>query len=352
MMEKRLNDKLNPLNVNEIRDDLNLRFERLNIKSNENYENGNNQDVAFVGSLFKGKCRNCGVIGHKVRDCKNKFRQNGSQNIGNLNGGQNGRSQNNFQGNSINGAHCTYCLQPGYHKGNCFKLKNRSNHKSSTSSNDNQERTVFNSDDVVFTSIGTENNFSNDMWIFDSGARCHYFQSMEGLTDVKDIDETIKIGNSGAMQACKTGNLKCEVTQLDGRKFVVTLNNVKYVPEICSNLFSLNKALRNGFKFSNNDVIVSLTKKHVTLTFDCIIKTLDDGCVNGVMMRTISAKQGYDGFAHASIEKEKWFDINHLHRVFGHCGMETLKNTVKLYGLKYSGDSETCEECAVANTQP
>jgi hypothetical protein len=69
------------------------------------------------------------------------------------------------------------------------------------------------------------------------------------------------------------------------------------------------------------------------------------------VIRTISAKQGYDGFAHASIEKEKSFDINHLHRVFGHCGMETLKNTVTLYGLEYSGDFETCEECAVAKAQ-
>jgi hypothetical protein len=112
---------------------------------------------------------------------------------------------------------------------------------------------------------------------------------MVGLTEVKDIDKIIKIGNGGTMQSCMTGNLKCKVTQLDGRKFVVALNNVKYVPKICSNLFSLNKALRNGNKLSNNDVIVSLIKKHVTLPVDRIIKTLYDGCVTGVMMRTISA---------------------------------------------------------------
>ncbi len=72
MMEKRLNDKVNPLTVDEIRDDLNLRFERLNKKNNDN-ENEDNQDVAFFSGQFKGKCRNFGVIGHKARDCKNKF---------------------------------------------------------------------------------------------------------------------------------------------------------------------------------------------------------------------------------------------------------------------------------------
>jgi hypothetical protein len=96
MMEKWLDDKMNLRTVNEIRDDLNLRFERLNIKSNEDNENGNNQDVALFGGQFHGKCRNCGVIGHKARDCKNKFRQNGCQNSADQNGGQNGGNHNNF----------------------------------------------------------------------------------------------------------------------------------------------------------------------------------------------------------------------------------------------------------------
>jgi hypothetical protein len=71
----------------------------------------------------------------------------------------------------------------------------------------------------------------------------------------------------------------------------VTLNNVEYFPEICSNLFSVNKALKNGFKLTNDEVIVSLMKKHATLTFDQVIKTLDDGCVTGVMMRPILSER-------------------------------------------------------------
>jgi hypothetical protein len=46
MMEKRINDKINPLTVDEIRVDLNLRFERLNEKKDDN-DNEDNQDVAF-----------------------------------------------------------------------------------------------------------------------------------------------------------------------------------------------------------------------------------------------------------------------------------------------------------------
>jgi hypothetical protein len=103
-----------------------------------------------------------------------------------------------------------------------------------------------------------KNNFANDLWILDSGASCHYCRSVEGLTDVKEIDESIKIGNGDLMKATKIGNLKCEVTQINGEKFTVTLNDVRYVPSLSVNLFSLNKALKKGFKVSNDGVVVSL----------------------------------------------------------------------------------------------
>jgi hypothetical protein len=123
-----------------------------------------------------------------------------------------------------------------------------------------------------------KNNFSSEMWILDSGASCHYCRSLEELTDVKEIDESIKIGNGDSMKATKIGNLKCEVTQIDGERLIVTLNDIKYVPNLCVNLFSLNKALKKGFKVSNDGVVVSLNYNHVNLTFDCIIHATD-GCV-------------------------------------------------------------------------
>jgi hypothetical protein len=56
MMEKRVTDKSNPLTVDEIRDNLNLRFRRLNEKQNKESEIDNNQEVPFFGGQFKGKC--------------------------------------------------------------------------------------------------------------------------------------------------------------------------------------------------------------------------------------------------------------------------------------------------------
>jgi hypothetical protein len=53
MMQKRVTDKSNPLTVDEIRDFLILRFERLAEKQNEKSENDNNQEVAFSGGQSK-----------------------------------------------------------------------------------------------------------------------------------------------------------------------------------------------------------------------------------------------------------------------------------------------------------
>jgi hypothetical protein len=72
MIVTRVTGKSNPLTIDEIRDNLNLRFERLNEKQNEESKKDNNQEVAFFGGQFKGKCRNCGAIGHRAKDCRLK----------------------------------------------------------------------------------------------------------------------------------------------------------------------------------------------------------------------------------------------------------------------------------------
>jgi hypothetical protein len=143
-------------------------------------------------------------------------------------------------------------------KSNCYKLKKKSNRNTGTSNNDGQEHRIFNSNNVAFTTIAMKNNFANDLWILDSGASCHYCRSVERLTDVKKINESIKIGNSDSIKATKIEILKFEVTQINGEKFAVTLNDVTYVPSLCVNLFCLNKALKKGFKVSNDEVFVSI----------------------------------------------------------------------------------------------
>jgi hypothetical protein len=71
------------------------------------------------------------------------------------------------------------------------------------------------------------------------------------------------------------------------------------------------------------------------------------GCVTEVLMKPILSIN-INRFANVSIRNERIYDINHLHKMFGHCGQEILNNTIKMYGFKSSGSFDKCEQCAFA----
>jgi hypothetical protein len=75
-----------------------------------------------------------------------------------------------------------------------------------------------------------------------------------------------------------------------------------------------------------------------------------DGCVTRVLMMPIMS-DNINGFANASINTERSYDINHLHKVFRHCGQEILNNNVEMYGFKSSGNFDTCEQCAIVKAR-
>ena len=117
-----------PLTVEEIRGELSLRFERLNSTSMDHGEGEVLEEQALFSGKFNGKCRNCGQIGHKSFQCKNRGINNSGKNV-----------------NSSGGNFCSYCR-----KKNCFKLKKkepRNYHPSNYNSNDNRQN--YESQDAV-----------------------------------------------------------------------------------------------------------------------------------------------------------------------------------------------------------
>jgi hypothetical protein len=103
---------------------------------------------------------------------------------------------------------------------------------------------------------------------------------------------------------------------------------------------------KKGFKVSNEEVVVSLKFKNVKLTFGRVINATD-GFVTGVSMKPMMSNN-INGFSNTSISNERIYDINHLHKLFGHCGQEMINKTVKMYRLKSSGSFNQCEQCAIA----
>jgi gag-polypeptide of LTR copia-type/Zinc knuckle len=81
-LERKIEDKVDPPSIEDLREKLSLQFERLNIrKRDENVKDQDQDQALYAGGQFKGKCRSCGKIGHKAVECKlknsgNKFDQN------------------------------------------------------------------------------------------------------------------------------------------------------------------------------------------------------------------------------------------------------------------------------------
>jgi hypothetical protein len=304
MMERRVGDSERPLTVEEIRGELSLRFKRLNINKAEGEVL---EEHALLGGQFKGKCQNCGQLCHKSFQCKNCTVNNGGNN-GNSSGG---------------GIFCSFCRNSEHEKKNCFKLKKKEarNNNNPSNKNGNSNRQNYEPQDVVFTATSKNGTLSDDIWICDSGACGHY--CMNG-----DIDEKITVGNGDSMTATKVGSLERCIIQLDGSVLNITINKVKYVPKLCANLFSINKAIKNGFSLGNKGTSICLS---ASVTFDRVISTLS-GTISGIKMIGNESPVAY--VAQSNLTSVNAIDINKFHEMIGHCGTDRFKRTATIHKFK------------------
>jgi hypothetical protein len=113
----------------------------------------------------------------------------------------------------------------------------------------------------------------NKIWTGDNGASCHYGNSEEVIYNFTTISEEITVGNGNKMLAKKVGSLRCTVQPKNGDKFVVILQNVKFVPDLWVNLFGIGKALKIGFNLGNEDDVMKLMKGNTLLYFHRILRT-------------------------------------------------------------------------------
>jgi hypothetical protein len=105
------------------------------MKTSRNEESEVLEEQALSGGQFKGKCRNCGQVGHKSFQCKNRSNHNSGNN-----------------GNETGTNFCSYCRKTGHDKKSCFKLKKKEAQNGHASNlNGNADRRNYESQDVVFT---------------------------------------------------------------------------------------------------------------------------------------------------------------------------------------------------------
>ena len=201
--------------------------------------------------------------------------------------------------------------------------------------------------------------FGDTIWIADSGASTHMGNVDDGMVEVQEINEPIKVGNGNKARAIKKGTLPLMLLQKNGETMDISLTDYKYSPELGVCLFSLTKAIENGWKISNQGLKLMLTKGKLTITFDRVMKT-KDGILCGVELlpRVGEALNvGSDDPVHEDSNETKtkkydnYMDINRFHKTYGHASEQAMKNTAKFYNWKLTGIFEACEDCQMSNAQ-
>jgi len=109
MFEDKLDDEDADVSIEDVREKLNIRYERISRQKGDDRSN----DIALMamstgggGGKFRGQCYNCGKYGHKGADCRNPKKN-----------ANNDQSKNKFTGK------CNYCKKVGHKEIECRKKK-------------------------------------------------------------------------------------------------------------------------------------------------------------------------------------------------------------------------------------
>jgi hypothetical protein len=76
---------------------------------------------------------------------------------------------------------------------------------------------------------------------------------------------------------------------------------------------------------------------------------LEQQRVSGIKMTTYDHSVAY--LSKGSLTAIKEIDVNKFHEMIGHCGVDRLKKTTNIHGLKLKGEIKVCEDCALAKAR-
>ena len=121
---------------------------------------------------------------------------------------------------------------------------------------------------------------------------------------------------------------------------------VKIVPQLNHDLFSITKAMKEGWqmngRWKEGGLIIELLKTtRASMKFDRMIPSGSSWLMGIKTQRLV-------GQAHAVIEPGKSIPIWKFHQMTGHTGEYLLRTTAENMGIKLTGKLEPCEICAQA----
>jgi hypothetical protein len=379
-LEIELDDKNTKLDMAIIRTRLRSKYNKLQRRHGTNKSTDESDDeekekalTATTKKVFKGMCSHCRKWGHKAANCRD--RQNNGGNTNNNRNNRNNNNHNNNRGNNSNNnnnnnnnsdssnqnqrrfdGECFYCGKKGHRANECRKkARDEANGSQNPQDGTGTERANTSTERNRETALCAQEvcSLASDrvphLWIADSGASSHMINKLNGVTNIEDIDKEVIMGNGTVCRATKKGIYHGMVKQLDGTQTPVSFE-VKYVPDIQTNLFSLTSAAENGAEVIIKDKMMFLKKNKCEIKFDRNNKA-GDGYIMSVVIAPTSeepdvALAACTLAAQTDITKNM-IDINDLHKLLGHANIAKTKQTAAVMNLKVTGTFEECEACGL-----
>jgi hypothetical protein len=317
--------------------------------------------VALYGEAkFKGNCRKCGKYGHKAADCRGGPGPNGND----------GRTQiNPGPGKSNKDRECSKCKKKGHYarecRGGAPKQENRTAVESMFVG-------IHHAGDLCGECAAAANSTKTkreSRWLIDSGASVHICKDRDLLKDVKNVSETVVIGDGTEVVATLSGTVNLITTE-KGKQ--LSLSNVLYAPEFTKNIISVARLTLNGntVSFDDRSMIISNGTNQLTCKRD--LRSGPGGMfyITGVVWKQLSydvssktvesskpergektAKIVVPGKSNERGRNTIKVDINKAHKLLGHVGLKSLKETAKLYDWDLLGKLEVCVGCIEAKAK-
>lgn len=335
--EERLND--GTLTLESLRLVLRTKYLRM---QRYNKSQGDDHEVGLYAKQFKGKCRVCGKVGHKGDDCwtldtnKDKKPKVGSK----LNKSNKKKDSDPKEWHKT--AICHECNEKGHIRPNCPKVK-----KTGAEKIEKETAMTVTEDtaEIVLMAQTQAGMCSPNIWIGDTGASCHMTRSLVGMSNLRNTNHTVTIGNGRTVTAGKMGTWRGIIVQEDGSTMNITLKDVAYVPTLHVNLFSITQAMKNQAMISNRGKFIVIKKEKLVFTFDKIFETRL-GFVGGVEIKPHQSENSV-----AFLTTDTFMTYEDAHDLLGHAGEAVTKLTAKFMGWTISKKKETCESCPIAKAK-
>ena len=188
-------------------------------------------------------------------------------------------------------------------------------------------------------------NLGKNIFIGDSAAVSHMTRNKLGVYNLIPINGSVTIGNGQSISCTHKGKLDVICKHKDGSMPRETWD-VKIIPQLNHDLFSLTKAMIEGWQMNGGwkegGFIIELFKTtRASMKFDRMIPSGSSWLMGVKVQRVMD-------HAHSAIEPGKRISISEFHQITGHTGEHLLRLTAKYMRIELTGKLAPCEICAQA----